>query len=66
MAKVGLPPKKGTPVSTSPTFTASYMSGTWKEVEKDGVACLQIKLAYVDEAGTESKPTLSGAVKSCL
>ena len=40
--------------ATNPTFTASYMSGTWKEVEKDGVACLQIKLAYVDEAGTES------------
>ncbi|MCI8915494.1 MAG: hypothetical protein HFF26_02335 [Oscillospiraceae bacterium] len=40
--------------ATNPSFTASYMSGTWKEVEKDGVACLQIKLAYVDEAGTES------------
>ncbi len=40
--------------ATNPTFTASYMSGTWKEVEKDGVACLQIKLAYVDEAGNES------------
>ncbi len=40
--------------ATNPTFTASYMSGTWKEVEKDGVACLQIKIAYVDEAGAES------------
>jgi hypothetical protein len=40
--------------ATNPSFTASYMSGTWKEVEKDGVACLQIKLAYVDEAGNES------------
>lgn len=40
--------------ATNPTFTASYMSGTWKEVEKDGVACLQIKIAYVDEAGNES------------
>lgn len=38
----------------NPSFTASYMSGTWKEVEKDGVACLQIKLACVDEAGNES------------
>lgn len=36
------------------SYTASYMSGTWKEAEKDGVACLQIKLAYIDEAGTES------------
>ncbi len=40
--------------ATNPTYTASYMSGTWKEVEKDGVACLQIKIAYVDEAGNES------------
>lgn len=40
--------------ATNPTYTASYMSGTWKEVEKDGVECLQIKLAYVDDAGNES------------
>ena len=35
--------------ATNPTFTASYMSGTWKEVEKDGVACLQIKLALISQ-----------------
>ena len=40
--------------ATNPTYTASYMSGTWKEAERDGVPCLQIKLAYVDEAGNES------------
>ena len=40
--------------ASNPTYTASYMSGTWKEVEKDSVPCLQIKLAYVDDAGTES------------
>lgn len=40
--------------ATNPTFTASYMSGTWKEVKRDGVPCLQIKIAYVDEAGNES------------
>lgn len=40
--------------ATNPTYTASYMSGTWKEAERDGVSCLQIKLAYVDEAGNES------------
>lgn len=40
--------------ATNPTYTTSYMSGTWKEVEKDGVECLQIKLAYVDDAGNES------------
>lgn len=40
--------------ASNPSFSASYMSGTWKEVEKDGVPCLQIKLACVDEAGNES------------
>ena len=40
--------------ATNPTYTTSYMSATWKEVEKDGVECLQIKLAYVDDAGNES------------
>lgn len=40
--------------SSNPTYIQSYMSGTWKEVEKDGVPCLQIKLAYVDESGNES------------
>lgn len=40
--------------ATNPTYTFSYLSGTWKEVEKDGVACLQIKLACVDSNGTES------------
>lgn len=44
----------GSDAASNTTFIASYMSGTWKEVEKDGVACLQIKLAYVDEAGNES------------
>ena len=40
--------------ATNPTDPASYWSGTWKEAERDGVPCLQIKLAYVDEAGNES------------
>ena len=40
--------------ATNPSFEASYLSGTWKEVEKDGVPCLQIKLAYINEDGTES------------
>ncbi|MBQ6757140.1 MAG: hypothetical protein IJP43_09400 [Oscillospiraceae bacterium] len=40
--------------ATNPTYEASFLSGTWKEVEKDGVACLQIKLAYVNEDGTTS------------
>ena len=36
------------------SYTVSYLSGTWKEVEKDGVPCLQIKLAYVNADGTEA------------
>lgn len=40
--------------ASNPTYIQSYLSGTWKEVEKDGVPCLQIKLAYVDENGNES------------
>lgn len=42
------------PAAENPSYQASYLSGTWKEVEKDGVACLQIKLAYIDEAGNSS------------
>lgn len=42
------------PAASNPTYTVSYMSGTWKAVQKDGVDCLQIKLAYVNEDGTES------------
>ncbi len=47
--------------ATNPTYTQSYLSGTWKEAEKDGVPCLQIKLAYVDAAGNESNNTTSYA-----
>jgi len=43
------------------TYTQSYLSGTWKEVEKDGVECLQIKLAYVDANGNESNATTNYA-----
>ena len=46
---------------SNPTYTQSYLSGTWKEVEKDGVPCLQIKLAYVDASGNESNGTTSYA-----
>lgn len=40
--------------ATNSSYTESYLSGTWKEVEKDGVPCLQVKLAYVAEDGSES------------
>ena len=42
------------PADSNETYTRSYLSGTWKAVQKDGVDCLQIKLAYVDETGAES------------
>lgn len=40
--------------ASNPSYTDSYLSGTWKAVQKDGVDCLQIKLAYVDANGTEA------------
>lgn len=40
--------------ATNSSFSASYMSGTWKEAQKDGVDCLQIKLAVVNDDGTTS------------
>lgn len=42
------------PAATNKTYTSSYMSGTWKAVQKEGVDALQIKLAFVEEDGTES------------
>lgn len=39
---------------TNTGFKASFMSGTWKETKKDGVDCLQIKLAVVAADGTSS------------
>ena len=42
------------PAASNKSYTASYMSGTWKAVQKEGVDALQIKLAFVEEDGTES------------
>ena len=42
------------PAASNKSFIASYMSGTWKAVQKEGVDALQIKLAFVEEDGTES------------
>ena len=45
--------------ATNPNYTAEYMKGTWKAVQKDGVDCLQIKLAIHKQDGTtESESTL--------
>ena len=42
------------PAATNQSYIASYMSGTWKAVQKEGVDALQIKLAFVEEDGSES------------
>ena len=39
--------------ATNSSYSASWMSGTWKAVQKEGVDCLQIKLAFVNEDGSE-------------
>ena len=40
--------------ATNKSYVASYMSGSWKAVQKEGVDALQIKLAFVEEDGSES------------
>ena len=42
------------PAASNKSYTASYMSGTWKAVQKEGVDALQIKLAFVEEDGSET------------
>ena len=42
------------PAASNKSYNASYMSGTWKAVQKEGVDALQIKLAFVEEDGSES------------
>ena len=42
------------PAASNKSYIASYMSGTWKAVQKEGVDALQIKLAFVEEDGSES------------
>lgn len=41
------------PAATNTSYTASYMAGTWKAVQKEGVDALQIKLAYINDDGSE-------------
>ncbi len=40
--------------ATNKNYIASYMSGSWKAVQKEGVDALQIKLAFVEEDGSET------------
>lgn len=47
--------------STNRNFEEKFMEGTWKEAEKDGVDCLQIKLEVRKEDGTTSDASTSYA-----
>lgn len=42
------------PAASNPSFSAGYLTGTWKEVEKDGVPCLQIKLADQNDGNAQT------------
>lgn len=42
------------PAAENPSYEANFMTGTWKPVTKDGVDCLQIKIAVVNDDGTTS------------
>lgn len=41
------------PAASNKSYIASYMSGTWKAVKKEGVDALQIKLAFIEDDGSE-------------
>lgn len=42
------------PAASNPSYSAGYLTGTWKEVEKDGVPCLQIKLEAAGGANAQT------------
>ncbi len=52
------------PAASNKSYVASYMSGTWKAVQKEGVDALQIKLAFVEEDGSESSASTYYAYES--
>jgi hypothetical protein len=52
------------PAATNRSYTKSYMAGTWKAVKKEGVDALQIKLAYINDDGTEEGSTTYYAYES--
>ena len=47
--------------ATNTSFEAKFMEGTWKEAEKDGVECLQIKLEVKKDDGTSTDASTSYA-----
>lgn len=42
------------PAASNPSYSAAYLTGKWKEVEKDGVPCLQIKLEAAGGANAQT------------
>ena len=42
------------PAASNPSYAAGYLTGKWKEVEKDGVPCLQIKLEAAGGANAQT------------
>ena len=40
--------------ASNPSYESGFMTATWKAVTKDGVDCLQIKIAVVNDDGTTS------------
>ena len=42
------------PAAENASYEVNFMTGTWKPVTKDGVDCLQIKIAVVNEDGSTS------------
>ena len=41
------------PAASNSSYNANYMAGSWKAVQKEGVDCLQIKLAFLNDDGSE-------------
>ncbi len=52
------------PAASNKSYIASYMSGTWKAVKKEGVDALQIKLAFIEDDGSEKDPSTYYAYES--
>ena len=52
------------PAASNKSYIASYMSGTWKAVKKEGVDALQIKLAFIEDDGSEKDPATYYAYES--
>lgn len=64
LAKYGFASYDASPAAQNRNYNPSYMSGTWKAVNKEGVDCLQIKLAFVNDDGSEESAATYYAYES--